>query len=98
MSSTTKMHAVSNLDQIAAAIGGVKLRQGRKARLIAISSIDGSGKGYVATRLAHRLMDKGHRVALIAADGWLNLPDVRFGANSPAEHFYLRAFRFANWL
>jgi uridine kinase len=95
------MHLVSNLDHIAAAIRGVQLRGARKARLIAISGIDGSGKGYVAARLADRLADKGHRVALIAADGWLNLPHVRFGGDEPAEHFYSHAFRFEemfSWL
>ena len=84
---------VSNLDHIVAAIGGVQLRVGRKARLIAISGIDASGKGYMATRLTERLTYKGYRVALIAADGWLNLPHVRFG-DEPAEHFYSHAFRF----
>src|ERR1700726_2525700 len=86
---------VSNLDHVVAAIRGVELRGGCKARLIAISGIDGSGKGYVAARLADRLTDKGHRVALIAADGWLNLPHVRFGGDEPAERFYSHAFRFA---
>jgi uridine kinase len=72
----------------------VQLRGGRKARLIAISGIDGSGKGYVAARLADRLTDKGHQVAVIAADGWLNLPHVRFGDDEPGAHFYAHAFRF----
>jgi len=88
------MHPVSNFDQIVAAIRSVELRGGRKARLIAVSGIDGSGKGYVAAQLANRLRDKGHPVAVIAADGWLNLPHVRFGEEEPAEHFYSRAFRF----
>jgi uridine kinase len=85
---------VSNLDDIVAAIRGVRLRGGRKARLIAISGIDGSGKGYVAARLADRLTDKGHQVAVIAADGWLTLPHVRFGDDEPGVHFYEHAFRF----
>jgi uridine kinase len=88
------MHPASNLDHVVAAIRGVQLRGGRKARLIAISGIDGSGKGYVAARLADSLTDEGHHVALIAADGWLNLPHVRFGGEEPAEHFYSHAFRF----
>jgi uridine kinase len=95
------IHLVSNLDHVVAAIRGVQLRGGCKARLIAISGIDGSGKGYVAARLADRLTVKGHHVALIAADGWLNLPRVRFGGDQPAEHFYSHAFRFEemfSWL
>jgi uridine kinase len=95
------INLVSNLDHIVAAICGVELRGGCKARLIAISGIDGSGKGYVAARLVDRLTDKGHHVALIGADGWLNLPHVRFGGDEPAEHFYSHAFRFEemfSWL
>lgn len=79
----------------------MQFRGARKARLIAISGIDGSGKGYVTAQLAYRLTEKGHRVALIAADGWLNLPHVRFGSDEPAEHFYSHAFRFEemfSWL
>ena len=48
----------------------------------------------MAARLAERLTDKGHNVALVAADGWLNLPHVRFCRDEPAEHFYSHAFRF----
>jgi uridine kinase len=33
-------------------------------------------------------------LAVIAADGWLHLPHVRFGGDDPGEHFYSHAFRF----
>ena len=36
----------------------------------------------------------GDNVAVIAADGWLNLPHVRFRDENPAAHFYHHAFRF----
>jgi uridine kinase len=88
------MQVASSIDDIMAAILGVPFHKERRARLIAISGIDGSGKGYVSTRLAEKLADKGFRVALIAADGWLNLPHVRFAGHDPSEHFYLHAFRF----
>jgi uridine kinase len=88
------MQVASSIDEIVAAILGVRFRRGRKARLIAISGIDGSGKSYVSTLLAEKLTGKGLRVALIAADGWLNLPHVRFGGDEPGEHFYSHAFRF----
>lgn len=68
--------------------------RGRRARLIAISGIDGSGKGYISPQLAEKLASNALRVALIAADGWLNLPEVRFGGDDPGEHFYSHAFRF----
>ena len=75
------------LDQRAA------LRNSR-ALLVGISGIDGAGKGFVAVRLAEELKDRGINVSLINADGWLNLPSVRFDAQHPAEHFYAKAFRW----
>jgi uridine kinase len=66
----------------------------RRAVLTAVSGIDASGKGYVADRLGAELEKCGLRTALIHADGWLNLPHVRFSDANPAEHFYEHAFRF----
>ena len=65
-----------------------------RAALVALSGIDASGKGWLTARLARALRDSGLRVAAIGIDGWLNLPQVRFRPDDPAEHFYLRAFRF----
>ena len=62
--------------------------------LVAISGIDGSGKGYVTTRISEALHTGGLRVAAINIDGWLNVPRVRFSATNPAEHFYRQAIRF----
>jgi uridine kinase len=36
----------------------------------------------------------GQRVVSFNVDGWLNLPQVRFAADHPAEHFYKHAIRF----
>ncbi len=62
--------------------------------LVAISGIDGSGKGYVTARVVDALQTNGVRTVAINVDGWLNLPDKRFDAANPAEHFYLHAIRF----
>lgn len=62
--------------------------------LVAITGIDGCGKGYLTRRIAEALMTEGIRVGVIGIDGWLNLPDKRFGNQNPAEHFYLHALRF----
>ena len=64
------------------------------ATLVAISGIDGAGKGYVAERLRQRLERGGQRVAVVGVDGWLNLPAVRFSQDDPAGHFYRHAIRF----
>jgi uridine kinase len=65
-----------------------------RALLVAISGVDGGGKGYVAARIAEPLRERGLGVAILNVDGWLNLPRVRFSAERPAEHFYRHALRF----
>lgn len=65
-----------------------------RAVLVALSGIDGSGKGWVAAQLSQALQDCGLRVANVNIDGWLNLPAVRFDPANPAEHFYQHAIRF----
>lgn len=62
--------------------------------LVAISGIDGSGKGYIAARLAQELGAVDISAAVINIDGWLRPPHQRFSSSNPAEHFYLHAIRF----
>ncbi len=66
----------------------------QRSVLTAITGIDGCGKGYVAARIVDALQTKGVRAVAINVDGWLNLPNRRFDASNPAEHFYLHAIRF----
>jgi uridine kinase len=66
----------------------------QRSVLVAVSGIDGSGKGYVSARIVEALVDRGLRVAALSVDGWLNLPRVRFDPAKPAEHFYEHAIRF----
>lgn len=61
--------------------------------LAGISGIDASGKGYTAQLLNKALTERGFRVALINADGWLNLPHVRFDTADLAGNFYRYALR-----
>jgi uridine kinase len=65
-----------------------------RSALVAISGIDGSGKGYLSAQIVSALQAHGLRVAGINIDGWLNLPQVRFAAANPAEHYYQHAIRF----
>jgi uridine kinase len=64
-----------------------------RAILVGISGIDGSGKGFVAARLAEELDKLRIRSAIINVDRWLNLPNVRFDHARPAPHFYENALR-----
>ncbi len=66
----------------------------QRSVLAAISGIDGCGKGHVTAQIVDALQTKGVRAVTISIDGWLNLPNRRFDASNPAEHFYLHAIRF----
>src|SRR6266849_3297407 len=66
----------------------------QRSLLVGISGIDGSGKGYVAKQVEARLGQHSIAAGNINVDGWLNLPDRRFNAIRPAEHFYDNAIRF----
>ncbi len=66
----------------------------QRSVITAITGIDGCGKGYVTARIVDALRTKDLRAVVINVDGWLNLPNGRFDASNPAEHFYLHAFRF----
>ena len=64
------------------------------ALLVALSGIDGSGKGFTSTRLQLALEKRGVRTALVHADDWLSPPAQRFGAPPNGRHFYEHAIRF----
>jgi uridine kinase len=66
----------------------------RRSALVAVTGIDGSGKGYLTARIVTELARRGTRAAGIGIDGWLNLPRVRFSREDPAGHFYRNAIRF----
>jgi uridine kinase len=65
-----------------------------RALLVAISGIDGAGKGHVARQVEASLTARGVRVAAVSVDPWLRLPRERFNPADPARHFYERAIRF----
>jgi uridine kinase len=85
----------ASIEDVVARIGEAR-RQIPASRgvLVAVSGIDGSGKGYVAGKIVETLRAEGLRVAEINIDGWLNLPHIRFSKENPAEHFYRHAIRF----
>jgi uridine kinase len=83
------------LDQIIESVAHQRTRLPvTKALLVAISGIDGSGKGYITRKMERLLAPRNLNVSNINIDGWLNLPDQRFSATQPAQHFYDNAIRF----
>jgi len=67
-----------------------------RSLLVAVTGIDGSGKGYVAELMTVTLKARGLRTVNINVDGWLSLPSVRFSEKDPATHFYVNALRFGD--
>jgi uridine kinase len=63
------------------------------AFLVGLSGIDGCGKGYIAAKLVEALSARKVRASVIPIDGWLNLPQLRFDPDRPAENFYENALR-----
>ncbi len=74
-------------------LSGRRHSPARESMLIAVSGIDGSGKGYVTEQTVACIQKAVHAVA-VNVDGWLNPPPRRFHENRPAEHFYRHAIRF----
>lgn len=85
-------------DTVALAVQAIRDTRDRtppwRSALVALSGIDGSGKGYLAGRIAGDLEAAGLRVALFSIDGWLASPEARFNPYRPGEHFYRHAIRF----
>ena len=89
------MPTVVPLDELASSIEGIHRREpGHATTLVGLTGIDGCRKGYIAAILTRQLVTRGHRVASLNVDGWLNLPATRFSDRDPAEHFYRHAIRF----
>ena len=65
-----------------------------RSALVAVTGIDGCGKGYVTARIVDTLRARGARAVGLNIDGWLNLPAVRFSETDPSDHFYRNAIRF----
>lgn len=65
-----------------------------RSLLIAVSGIDGSGKGYISNKLVGQLNKQGVQAVSINIDLWLALPEKRFNLENPERHFYNHAFLF----
>lgn len=89
------MHRLWSIeDAVAAIVAARKVVPRPRSALIAVTGIDGSGKGYLTARIVQRLREHRLNSVGISVDGWLNLPGVRFGGERLAEQFYRHAIRF----
>jgi uridine kinase len=71
----------------------IERREGDRAMLVAISGIDGSGKGFTTAMLDSALRWRGRRTAVLHVDDWIEHVDRRFDSARHAEHFYERGIR-----
>lgn len=67
-----------------------------RASLVAITGIDGSGKGHVSGLLATELRQRGLNIALINIDPWQHPQSVRLSERNPGLHFYGNAIRWSD--
>ncbi|WP_174763157.1 uridine kinase [Anabaena sp. UHCC 0187] len=67
-----------------------------RAFLVAVSGIDGSGKGYITEKLITALNQQNLHAVAINLDPWHKLPSERFNSEHPGEYFYHHAFYFDN--
>ncbi len=65
-----------------------------ESMLVAVSGIDGSGKGYVTERIVACVQQKAVNAMAVNVDGWLNLSPRRFHEKRSAKHFDRQAIRF----
>lgn len=79
------------VDQIEQALAEIS---GDRSLLVAISGIDGSGKGVISNEILRVLKTRNFNVALIGLDVWHHPQSIRFSSDNPAQHFYDRAFRW----
>ena len=65
-----------------------------KSLLVAVTGIDGSGKGYVTEKLVTALNKQTINTVSINLDAWHTLPSHRFDSERSPSHFYANAFDF----
>ncbi len=68
--------------------------QPQGAVLVAISGIDGSGKGTITKKVVDELNTRNLHTVALNLDLWHYPTAIRFGQHNPGEHFYQHAFRW----
>lgn len=82
-----------DLDALVARVLGQRPRSDRRAVLVGVSGIDGSGKGHIAALLADGVRVTGRRAAVVGIDEWHTPAWTWRGAAEPGVAFYERGLR-----
>jgi uridine kinase len=85
-------------DALSQAVQMIEAKRGQvgssRSLLVAVSGIDGSGKGYVTARMIDTLRTQGVNAVSINLDPWHTPIATRLRRPNAAQNFYERAFRF----
>ncbi len=85
----------NNAAQIKSVLRDLHTQKGSsKAKIIAISGIEGGGKRALTEKVAQALRLEGITVAIVHTDDWEACDSVRFNVMNSPEEYYLNAYRF----
>ncbi len=84
----------NNAAQIKSVLRDLHTQKGSsKAKIIAISGIEGGGKRALTEKVADALRLEGISVAIVHTDDWEACDSVRFNVMNSPEEYYLNAYR-----
>lgn len=84
----------NNADQIKSMLRDLHNQKGsNKAKIVAISGIEGGGKRELTEKVAEALRIAGISVAIVHTVDWEAAQDVRFNVMNSPQEYYLNAYR-----
>jgi uridine kinase len=84
----------NNAAQIKSVLRDLHTQKGSsKAKIVAISGIEGGGKRAITKKVAQALRLEGISVAIVHTDDWEACASIRFNVMNSPEEYYLNAYR-----
>lgn len=84
----------NNAAQIKSVLRDLHTQKGsNKAKIVAISGIEGGGKRAITEKVAEALRLEGISVAIVHTDDWEACESIRFNVMNSPEEYYLNAYR-----
>jgi len=84
----------NNAAQIKSVLRDLHTQKGsNKAKIVAISGIEGGGKRAITEKVAQALRLEGISVAIVHTDDWEACESIRFNVMNSPEEYYLNAYR-----